>query len=167
MVYRELLVYPETEIYIERPRKDPSRVLGYAGNDFPLQLEPVMLRLSQQTKEEGSTMLYSQNHFDLQNLLEIDGRGEEKCEMILMMFARAIGRKNAQRIRHVNIAFPCVSQDDNRTLHGPWLTEPMPILELLASEYDHVKTIETSLGECGEIEGPALDDPQMTKFLVK
>lgn len=37
-----------------------------------------------------------------------------------------------------------------------WLTEPQHIVDLLASEYGNVETVEFQLGEAGKVEGPGL-----------
>ncbi|KAK8127365.1 hypothetical protein PG984_008473 [Apiospora sp. TS-2023a] len=97
----------------------------------------------------------------------LDDDGAQACEKILALFAGIIGRENAQLIRHVTVSFPHVSQVNGITLSASWMTEPPTILELLASEYGHLETIETELGGASEIKGPGIDDPRMMDLLVR
>ncbi|KAK7981510.1 hypothetical protein PG988_003748 [Apiospora saccharicola] len=177
MIYEELLVDTETTIRISvdppwRPRK--PRFFGNRGEaKRGLRLEPVILRLNKQTKAEGSPILYSQNRFDLRNRHGRPVIIEHRCETMLALFARTIGRENAQCIRHVTIQFPHLSQADGGTLGSirprtklTWLTEPPHIVHLLASEYGNVETVEFHLGQDGQVWGPGVECARETDRVV-
>ncbi|KAK8052204.1 hypothetical protein PG993_003589 [Apiospora rasikravindrae] len=124
MVYKALLVDPPDNVilmaYEHQYNRPGSKLLRHdwlCGRQVDFQ--PAVIRLNKRARLEASPFLYSQIHFGLRNAKEL-GRGVDKrCESMLSLFPRIIGRDNTSLVRHVTVQFPHLSQHDGCALYAP------------------------------------------------
>jgi len=115
----------------------------------PRPLTPELLRVNKAIHHEASSLLYSQNCFDLTT-----------CDSErLVSFLNPIGRNNASRIQHIYIDFPYIRNlgTDNITFEE----DCVRILAKIQSDCSNLRTITTSPGSTNTmaLELDVLDNP--------
>jgi len=118
---------------------------------LPQALTPELLRVNKAIHHEASSLLYSQNCFDLTT-----------CDSErLISFLNQIGRNNASRIQDIYIEFPdiCVLAADMVTFGEDCIR----VLAKIRSDCTNLSTITTSLGSTNAmaLELDALDKPHI------